>query len=220
MTDLSSPTVIQTTGPLTDIASPGGMPPLKALNTTSHRPLKLTFLSRWNPPLSANNYAFCKYKCSAPNLVHKYWGTTRTSHPLYHYRATWDILATTYGKPTRDRIITLKSKLHNPTKGDRSITDYMFDIKSMVDELSLLGVLTDHKDLTLKAAAPTYYYSPGQQNRRKSKFQHQAAPPIPNRLNQAGNPTSPKPYLSKCQLHLLTNTEDVRELSEAYHLMI
>lgn len=35
-------------------------------------------------------------------------------------RYAWDILSATYGKPTQGCILTLKTHLHNPKKGDRS----------------------------------------------------------------------------------------------------
>lgn len=60
------------------------------------------------------------------------------------------ILSTTYGKPSRGRILALKNRLHNPVKGTKSITDFLQEIKSTVDELALLGVVTDPEDLALK----------------------------------------------------------------------
>lgn len=62
----------------------------------------------------------------------------------------WSILANTYGRPSRGRIMAIKNKLHNPIKGTRSITDFMMEIKGLIDELALLGVATDVEDLTLK----------------------------------------------------------------------
>lgn len=65
-------------------------------------------------------------------------------------KATWDILANTYGKPNKGRIISLKNKIRSPQKGNKSITDYMLGIKEVVDKLALLGVSTDPEDLVLK----------------------------------------------------------------------
>lgn len=65
-------------------------------------------------------------------------------------RSAWEIITNTYGKSSRGKIIALKNKLHNLSKGSRSITDYMLEIKGIVDELSLLGVTIDPENLVLK----------------------------------------------------------------------
>lgn len=65
-------------------------------------------------------------------------------------RGAWDILASIYGRSSRGRILALKNRIHNPVKGTRTISDFMLEIKGVVDELSLLGVVTDPEDLVLK----------------------------------------------------------------------
>lgn len=62
----------------------------------------------------------------------------------------WNILSNTYGRASRGKIIPLRNKLHNLVNGSRSITDYMLEIQSIVDELALLGVATDLEDIALK----------------------------------------------------------------------
>lgn len=79
----------------------------------------------------------------SPSLI-PFIATLKTS------RAAWLTLATNYGKPFRGRIIALKNHLHNPLKGSTSVTDFLQEIKSVVDELALIVVATDTEDLVLK----------------------------------------------------------------------
>lgn len=53
-------------------------------------------------------------------------------------------------QPSRGRVLALRYRLHNPVKGAKSITEYLQEIKGIVDELALIGATTDVEDLTLK----------------------------------------------------------------------
>ncbi|GFQ01835.1 retrovirus-related pol polyprotein from transposon tnt 1-94 [Phtheirospermum japonicum] len=65
-------------------------------------------------------------------------------------KAAWDILANTYGRPSRGRILALKNRLQNPVKGNQTITQFLHGIKGTVDELALLGSTMDLEDIVLK----------------------------------------------------------------------
>jgi hypothetical protein len=60
----------------------------------------------------------------------------------------WNVLATTYAKPSRGRIRQVKNQLKNLTKGSMSITDFVYFIKARSDELAVLGAPMDTNDLT------------------------------------------------------------------------
>lgn len=61
----------------------------------------------------------------------------------------WKILSNTYAKPSRGHIKQLQHRLKQTTKAsDQSITDYMQSIKTIVDELSILGKQMDEEDIT------------------------------------------------------------------------
>ena len=53
-------------------------------------------------------------------------------------------------KPSRGRIKQVKTTLKKLTKGSESISEFMQNIKARFDELALLGVPLDAKDLTEK----------------------------------------------------------------------
>ncbi|KAD0332310.1 hypothetical protein E3N88_44440 [Mikania micrantha] len=61
----------------------------------------------------------------------------------------WKILSNTYASPSRGHIKQLQHRLKQTTKThDQSITDYMQSIKTLVDELSILGKQLDPEDIT------------------------------------------------------------------------
>lgn len=61
----------------------------------------------------------------------------------------WKILSNTYAKPSRGHIKQLQHRLKQTTKtSDQPITDYMQTIKTIVDELSILGKKMDQEDIT------------------------------------------------------------------------
>jgi hypothetical protein len=62
----------------------------------------------------------------------------------------WTILANTYAKPSRGRIKQVKNQLKNPSKGSRTITEFLHSVKANADELAILGAPMDPEDLTEK----------------------------------------------------------------------
>ncbi|KAH9609432.1 hypothetical protein KSS87_004270 [Heliosperma pusillum] len=60
----------------------------------------------------------------------------------------WDILASTYARPSRGHIKQLRHKLKHITKGTTSISAYMTRIKTIVDDLALLGTVIPAEDVT------------------------------------------------------------------------
>ncbi|KAD3067936.1 hypothetical protein E3N88_35816 [Mikania micrantha] len=61
----------------------------------------------------------------------------------------WKILSNTYASPSRGHIKQLQHRLKQSTKTPtQTITDYMQSVKTLVDELSLLGKSMDAEDIT------------------------------------------------------------------------
>lgn len=61
----------------------------------------------------------------------------------------WKILGNTYASPSRGHIKQLQHRLKQCSKGsNQSITDYMQQIKTIVDELAILGKKLDPEDVT------------------------------------------------------------------------
>ncbi|KAL4578315.1 hypothetical protein LXL04_014436 [Taraxacum kok-saghyz] len=61
----------------------------------------------------------------------------------------WSILSKTYANPSRGHIKQLQYRLKQTSKSsDQTITDYMQTIKTLVDELSILGKKMDTEDIT------------------------------------------------------------------------
>ncbi|KAL0800873.1 hypothetical protein Bca101_056048 [Brassica carinata] len=60
----------------------------------------------------------------------------------------WNILATSFGKPTRGHILQLKHQIRTSVKGTSSITEYLRSIKTKASDLALLGKPLDPEDLT------------------------------------------------------------------------
>ena len=64
-------------------------------------------------------------------------------------KAVWDKLEATYGKSSRGRIMALKSQLSKITWENKSITEYMLQVKSLTDEISTLDTPIGDGELTL-----------------------------------------------------------------------
>nr|GMD67874.1 Retrovirus-related Pol polyprotein from transposon RE1 [Ipomoea batatas] len=60
------------------------------------------------------------------------------------------ILANTYARPTCGHKKQLKDQLKDIIKGGSTVTEYMHQIKRVVDELALLGTAMEHEDITYK----------------------------------------------------------------------
>ena len=80
-----------------------------------------------------------------------------TIQPLISTAATademWERLVTLYANNSRSRIISLKSHLIHNTCGSRPIEEYLQDMKSTADELSLVGQSISDDDLVLHTLA-------------------------------------------------------------------
>jgi len=63
-------------------------------------------------------------------------------------REAWNVLATTYAKPSHGRIKHVKNQLKNLTKGTMNIMDFAYFVKARSDELAVLGASMDIEDLT------------------------------------------------------------------------
>ncbi|CAN6812103.1 unnamed protein product [Brassica oleracea] len=60
----------------------------------------------------------------------------------------WNLLAQTFGKPTRGHIRQLKNQVNKCTKGSKTISEYLRTIKTKTDELAELGKPMDPEDIT------------------------------------------------------------------------
>lgn len=67
---------------------------------------------------------------------------------VFSSREAWQTLAGTYASPSRGHIKQLQHRLKQLTKtSDQTITDYMQNIKTVVDELAILGKKLDQEDV-------------------------------------------------------------------------
>ena len=65
-------------------------------------------------------------------------------------RATWTTLENTYASPSRSRIMNHRQNLGNPQQGNRTIIDYMQDVKRNIDSLTLMNVSIDFDELSIR----------------------------------------------------------------------
>ena len=70
--------------------------------------------------------------------------TATTSH------ATWITLETTYASPSRERIMTHRHNLVSPQQGNRTISEYMQDVKHNINSLALMNVSIDFDELFIR----------------------------------------------------------------------
>ncbi|PKU70484.1 Retrovirus-related Pol polyprotein from transposon TNT 1-94 [Dendrobium catenatum] len=68
---------------------------------------------------------------------------------LTHCHEIWSTLAHRLQATTRSRIIQLKNDLHHLSKGDKSMTQYLLEIKSKVDAIQEMGHTIDPEDVIL-----------------------------------------------------------------------
>lgn len=61
----------------------------------------------------------------------------------------WTKLSAAYANRSRSRLMSLKEQLSRLTKGTQSVTDYMSKIKSISDELTIIGSPLDDLDLVI-----------------------------------------------------------------------
>jgi len=101
---------------------------------------------------------------TAPNPAYSFWVRQdqlilnaligSLSPPLISFVArttssseAWNVLATTYAKPSRGRIKHVKNQLKNLTKGTINITNFIYFVKARSDELAVLGAPMDIETL-------------------------------------------------------------------------
>ena len=70
--------------------------------------------------------------------------TSATSH------AAWTTLEKTYVSPLHGRIMTYLQNLACPQQGNRTITNYMQDVKHNIDPLTLMNVSVDFDELSIR----------------------------------------------------------------------
>ena len=78
------------------------------------------------------------------------------SEPLMHFiafattsREAWDKIARTYANRSRSRLMSLKEKLSNTTRGNKSVTEFLQEVKIIADQLARVGAPLGDDDITL-----------------------------------------------------------------------
>ncbi|PKU87026.1 Retrovirus-related Pol polyprotein from transposon TNT 1-94 [Dendrobium catenatum] len=61
----------------------------------------------------------------------------------------WDTLERRFQSSNRSKVIQLKNELHNITMKNQSMTQYLTDIKSLVDQIAAAGATVDDEDIIL-----------------------------------------------------------------------
>jgi hypothetical protein len=64
-------------------------------------------------------------------------------------RKAWELLNSSYASHSRSRIISLKSRLAKNPRGNRSISDYLHEMKSLFDELAIAQSPMSEEDLVV-----------------------------------------------------------------------
>ncbi|KAJ0568084.1 putative RNA-directed DNA polymerase [Helianthus annuus] len=64
-------------------------------------------------------------------------------------RKAWELLNSSYASRSRSRIISLKSRLAKNRRGNRSISDYLYEMKSLFDELAIAQSPMSEEDLVV-----------------------------------------------------------------------
>ncbi|XP_015170328.1 uncharacterized protein [Solanum tuberosum] len=62
-------------------------------------------------------------------------------------KIAWDALYTTYANKSQTRIFSLRDRLMQLTKDSQLVTEYLQNIRSISDELSIVGVLVTNSEL-------------------------------------------------------------------------
>ncbi|VFQ62618.1 unnamed protein product [Cuscuta campestris] len=90
---------------------------------------------------------------SCADVVQPLISTAETAH------AAWQNLHSSFATTSRGRIVFLKSKLGKNPRGNRSITDYLHDMRTIADELALVQSPISEEDLVvhvLNQVGPDY----------------------------------------------------------------
>jgi hypothetical protein len=64
-------------------------------------------------------------------------------------RTLWVAIEAQYANTSRSHVMSIKNQIQRCTKGDKSITDYLFSVKSLADELAVIDKTLSDDDLTL-----------------------------------------------------------------------
>ncbi|KAI0520235.1 hypothetical protein KFK09_007706 [Dendrobium nobile] len=103
---------------------------------------------------------------SSPNPLHSQWHLTdqtlaaslcsTISNPVLPYvisldstSTIWTTLASHFQASNRSQVIQLKNKLHNISLKNSSMTQYLSEIKALVDQIATAGSLVDTEDIIL-----------------------------------------------------------------------
>ncbi|KAI0507926.1 hypothetical protein KFK09_014054 [Dendrobium nobile] len=92
--------------------------------------------------LTDQNLAAALYSVTSPTIL-PYILT------LIQYHDIWATLEHRLQATTRSRIIQLKNELHHLSKGEKSITQYLLDLKSKVVAIQAADNTIDHEDVIL-----------------------------------------------------------------------
>lgn len=122
---------------------------LKFIDPTTTPPPKIII----NDGRDETNPNFLLWQRQDSLLYSNIMGSIETAHQPLIATATstleaWNLIASTYAKPTRGHIKQLKQQLKQSTKGTKSIDEYMQQIRAKADGLALLGSAMDPEDLT------------------------------------------------------------------------
>ncbi|VFQ84059.1 unnamed protein product [Cuscuta campestris] len=80
---------------------------------------------------------------SCADVVQPLISTADTAH------AAWMSLHTAFASASRGRVVSLKSKLGKNPRGDRPMADYLFDMRSIANELALIQNPISEEDLVV-----------------------------------------------------------------------
>ncbi|PNX82985.1 hypothetical protein L195_g039022 [Trifolium pratense] len=64
-------------------------------------------------------------------------------------RTLWIAIEAQYANTSRSHVMSIKNQIQRCTKGEKSITDYLFYVKSLADELTVIDRKISDDDLTL-----------------------------------------------------------------------
>lgn len=64
-------------------------------------------------------------------------------------RSLWVAIEAQYANTSRSHVMSIKNQLQRCTKGDKSISDYLFSVKSFADELAVIDKSLSDDDVTL-----------------------------------------------------------------------
>lgn len=66
------------------------------------------------------------------------------------FKEAWDRLLTIFANKSRARVMSVKEKMINNSQGNRSINEYLQDIRNIVNDLALVDSPIDDDDAVLQ----------------------------------------------------------------------